>query len=57
VGFYDPSGKWIPESDHGNREDAADRVHWLNGGEKEEEISPYMAAIMVERAKGFTKGL
>ena len=32
VGFYDPSGKWIPESDHDSREKAAERVHYLNGG-------------------------
>lgn len=31
VGFYDPSGKWQPESDHHNREEAAARVAWLNG--------------------------
>jgi hypothetical protein len=32
VGFYTPSGKWEPESDHGSREEAARRVHFLNGG-------------------------
>jgi len=32
VGFYDPQGKWIPESDHGNQHDAAERVVRLNGG-------------------------
>ena len=32
VGFYDPQGKWQPESDHDSRESAAKRVHWLNGG-------------------------
>jgi hypothetical protein len=35
VGFYDPSGKWHPESDHGTRERAAKRVAYLNGGQKE----------------------
>jgi len=35
VGFYDPKGGWVPESDHRDKEDAARRVHWLNGGEKE----------------------
>ena len=34
VGFYKPDGKWEPESDHDNREEAAKRVAWLNGGEK-----------------------
>jgi len=32
VGFYDPSGKWQPESDHVHRDAAAERVHYLNGG-------------------------
>jgi hypothetical protein len=32
VGFYDPSGKWQPESDHESANEAADRVHYLNGG-------------------------
>ena len=33
VGCYTPDGKWIPESDHGSKEEAAERVHYLNGGE------------------------
>lgn len=32
VGYYDPSGRWVPESDHGSPEEAADRVCRLNGG-------------------------
>ena len=32
VGFYDPQGKWVPESDYGSTEEAAKRVHYLNGG-------------------------
>jgi hypothetical protein len=32
VGFYDPSGGWWPDSDHHKQEDAASRVHYLNGG-------------------------
>ena len=31
VGFYRPDGTWEPESDHGTRDEAAERVHWLNG--------------------------
>lgn len=34
VGFYRPDGKWEPESDHDTREEAAERVHYLNGGDK-----------------------
>ncbi len=33
VGFYRPDGKFEPESDHGSAKEAAERVHWLNGGE------------------------
>jgi hypothetical protein len=32
VGYYDLSGKWYAESDHDNAKDAAERVHYLNGG-------------------------
>ena len=31
VGFYQPDGTWVAESDHANREEAAKRVAWLNG--------------------------
>lgn len=31
VGFYDPDGKWQPESDHDNPQGAARRVAILNG--------------------------
>ncbi|MFT4058954.1 MAG: hypothetical protein QM652_05335 [Legionella sp.] len=31
VGFYDPSGKWHPESDHTSPDEAANRVNFLNG--------------------------
>ena len=34
VGFYNPLGKWMPESDYPNSHDAAERVAWLNGSEK-----------------------
>lgn len=33
VGHYDPNtNEFIPESDHNDREEAAKRVHYLNGG-------------------------
>lgn len=35
VGFYKPNGDWESESDHSNREEAAARVHYLNGGKSE----------------------
>ncbi len=34
VGFYDPKGEWHSIKDHAKEEDAAERCHWLNGGEK-----------------------
>lgn len=33
VGFYNPHGDWQTESTHSTAEKAAERVHWLNGGE------------------------
>jgi len=43
VGFYAPDGKWNPESDHDNTEEAAKRVAWLNGGGKAAEEIPFDA--------------
>jgi hypothetical protein len=36
VGFYTPEGKWVAESDHSNAEEAAKRVHYLNGGNEQQ---------------------
>jgi hypothetical protein len=36
VGFYNPHGKWEPESDHSSSDKAAKRVHYLNGGSEGE---------------------
>ena len=41
VGFYKPDGKFDPESDHENPITAAERVHWLNGGDPEPEAEEY----------------
>lgn len=35
VGFYAPDGTWHPESDHPSPAQAAERVHYLNGGRNE----------------------
>jgi len=40
VGFYEPDGKWVSESDHETPEAAAERVAWLNGGGVKEETIP-----------------
>lgn len=37
VGYYDPNGRWYADSDHGSREEAAQRVAWLNGASKVQE--------------------
>lgn len=31
VGFYDPDGRWEPDSDHASSDEAAARVAYLNG--------------------------
>ena len=33
VGFYDPTGKFYTESRYTAKEEAAARVHYLNGGD------------------------
>jgi hypothetical protein len=35
VGFYTPDGVWKTDSDHDVRDEAAKRVHYLNGGREE----------------------
>lgn len=35
VGFYDPQEKWHSDSDWDNRNDARNRVRFLNGGKDE----------------------
>ena len=32
TGFYAPDGTWNADKDFTDREEAAKRVHWLNGG-------------------------
>lgn len=32
TGFYDPEGKWHADEDFDSSEQAAKRVHYLNGG-------------------------
>ena len=33
VGHYSPDGEWHTDSDYGSKKEAAERVHYLNGGE------------------------
>lgn len=46
VGFYDPSGRWHSESDHGSKDEAAARCAWLNGREP----APVAADVATEAA-------
>lgn len=39
VGFYTPAGKWEPDSDHDSPSKAAERVHCLNGGDDQHQIT------------------
>jgi hypothetical protein len=41
VGHYTPDGTFEAESDHGDREAAAARVHWLNGGVNDLRLDRY----------------
>ena len=38
VGFYTPDGTWEPEDDYGSKEEAAERVSYLNGGEVQKSV-------------------
>lgn len=40
VGFYSPAGEWVPESDWNMAARAADRVHYLNGGDPDDAYAP-----------------
>jgi len=33
VGYFDPDGRWHSDSDHDTKQEAAKRVHYLNGQE------------------------
>jgi len=68
VGFYRPDGIFEPESDWSNDEEAAERVHWLNGGEKEKKrniefqtaiqgvLENYFDKVKIEELYGYEVG-
>lgn len=45
VGFYTPNGEWQTESDWVSPADAANRVHFLNGGQEEKDQGPRYTVI------------
>ena len=49
VGFYDPNGKFISESDHSDKEEAANRVAFLNAKEINREFS---GSVKIKVKKG-----
>jgi hypothetical protein len=50
VGFYIPgTNDWMSESDWPSKEEAANRVHWLNGGDlNHRDIPPRHKRFVVE---------
>ncbi len=46
VGFYEPKGGWVSESDHEVREAAAVRCHWLNGGNSTKATAEYLEPLV-----------
>lgn len=55
TGFYDPSGAWQAESDHATADDAAQRVHWLNGGHLPMERAAPKLLRALKRVETWTK--
>ena len=47
VGFFGPDTSWNAESDHATRDDAAARVHYLNGGGGSDEEDAVSASARV----------
>ena len=39
VGFYDPVGRWHTDGDFSSPQEAAERVHYLNGRPPAEELT------------------
>lgn len=48
VGFYSPDGEWHGDSDHEDREEAAKRVRFLNGGEMVEYLNDDCASCKAD---------
>ena len=56
VGFYGPVGEdWHAESDHPTSEEAARRVHWLNGGSDHTGGSDHMVQRLLLAADRLAK--
>ncbi len=47
VGYYDPSGKWQPQSDHGTEREARAKVAYLNG-DSSQDLAAEVARLKAE---------
>lgn len=57
VGHYRPSdNRWMPESDHGDREEAAKRAAWLNGQNIRDGNEPAFTLAEVRDGTGWPEG-
>jgi hypothetical protein len=57
VGFYDPDGKWHPETDHTSTQAAAERVRELNGGDSARDPHQEELSLLDKLALGALTGL
>lgn len=49
VGFYSPNGFWHADKDCDNKTEAAERIHYLNGGDPP--ITLEKAALMIAQGR------
>lgn len=49
VGFYDPDGKFQTEDDYSSKAGAVERVHYLNGGNENENLRNFRANSYTQR--------
>lgn len=54
VGFEDQSGKWHTDSDHDAKDDAVNRVAFLNGGGGKDNLFTKLELASLMIAQGFT---
>ena len=56
VGFFKPSGEWISVSDHDVEQQAADRAHYLNGGNDAKDIAQLKQRVEKLEAENTERG-
>jgi hypothetical protein len=45
VGFYEPTGRWVPIQDCSTREQAKEVIHYLNGGMSRDQVAELVTEI------------